>query len=390
MPFLLRREGIPVEQIGRIESVALASISFVFLLAPITDMIMTRRNWVIACNFVGAVLLVVAILLPRPASLGWLAIILALSNLAIILGYNATLGLMAAVLPDKVRGKGGGWFQVGNMGSGPLMGGLCLILVERLPLLPAAIAIGVISFLPSTAALLIREPSRPLRPSFALYRGMLGELRHLFKQRRTWLGLVFFLSPAGTGALTELFSALGVDYHVSPGAVQWVNGIPGGVIAMVAGAYAGGVLADRFSRRFSFLALGALNAAAAAVMALGPLTPATYVVGALLYQMSAAMVLAAMIALQLELGGNDALSAATRMALFTAAANVSVAYMPSVDGWGSHWGSRGVIWTDALCGLVAVALCLAACRLLWPRDAAGGAPLAPEAAAGTRGRRRKI
>jgi len=357
LPFLLRQEGIPVDQIGRIVSEALLVLPFSFIAAPLTDMIFPRRIWVVVCNLIGAALLIVAILLPRPSALSWLPLILAMGNLATSLAMTSAMGLMAAVLPDQVLGRGAGWFQMGNMGSVPLLGGICLLISAHLARVPAALALGLISFLPAVSAFFVSEPPRPLRPSRSMYRLMGKECRALLCHRRAWLGMLLFAAPFGAGALGSLLSGLGADYHVRPALVQDIVGIPGGVVAAVIGAYIGGVCCDRLSRRPAYLGTGVLVALTALVLALGPLTPATYVVGGLLYQAAAAMAFAAGLALALEITEAAPHTAAFRMALFTACFNLPVSYVPAIDGWGSRWGVRGVAGTDAALAFASVAVC---------------------------------
>jgi MFS family permease len=366
LPFLLRQEGIPVDQIGRIVSEALLVLPFSFVAAPLTDMIFPRRIWVVLCNLIGAALLVVAMLLPRPSALSWLPLILAMGNLVTNLAMTSAMGLMAAVLPDEVRGRGAGWFQMGNMGSTPLLGGICLLISAHLARVPAALALGLISFLPALSAFFVSEPPRALRPSRFMFLGIGKECMSLLCQRRAWLGVLLFAAPFGAGALGSLLSGLGADYHVRPELVQGIVGIPGGVVAAVLGAYIGGVCSDRLSRRLAYLGTGVLLGLTALVLALGPLTPATYVVGGLLYECAMSMAFAAGTALALEITEAAPHTAAFRMALFTACFNVPVSCMPAIDGWGSRWGVRGVAGVDAGLSFASVAVCGLVALAFWP------------------------
>jgi len=199
-----------------------------------------------------------------------------------------------------------------------------------------------------------------------MFHGMWKEVVTLLRHRRAWLGVIFFVAPFGAGALTSLLSGLGDDYHAGPELVQWVVGIPGGVISAVIGAYIGGVYSDRLPRRLVYLGTGVLLALTGLVLALGPLTPGTYVVGGLLYQFATVMASAACTALALEITESVPHTAAFRMALFAACANVPVAYMPAIDGWGNRWGVRGVAGTDVVLSLASVALCGLIALRFWP------------------------
>ena len=72
---------------------------------------------------------------------------------------------MAVLVPDAVRGRSAAWFQAGNLGSLPLLGGVALWLIEKTTLVTAATGIALIAFLPSLAVLFIEEPRRAPRPS---------------------------------------------------------------------------------------------------------------------------------------------------------------------------------------------------------------------------------
>lgn len=381
MPFLLRREGIPVETIAGIS--ALTALPFTLMVAwsPLADMLLSRRNWVLVGNFVSATLLFVAILLPRPKYLALFTALLFGGNVAISLAFIALGGLMAVSVPDGARGKSAAWYTAGNAGSFPLLGGAALWVIERMTLTHAAAAIALMAFVPSLAVLFVEEPRRSLAPSRAVFRAMFHEIKILLPKRRTWLGLLIFLSPLGVGAAGSLFSGIGVDYQASPRTVLWVTGLPGGVLTIVAGAFVGGAISDWLPRRTSYIFCGVLLALGEAAMAVAPILPATFSVGVLAIQFTGGMVGAAFSALALELSGAEPMTAGTRMALFSAANGVGASYMIWLGGRGYHgWGVRGLLGMDACLGLVAAVVIVALFRVL--REPAGvrGASIAVETA----------
>ncbi len=382
MPFLLRREGIAVETIAGISALATLPFTLMIFWSPLADMLLSRKNWVLVGNLISAALLLAAILVPRPEHLALFTILLVVGNVAFTLAFVALGGLMAVLVPDGVRGRSAAWFQAGNLGSLPLLGGVALWLIERLTLTQAAVAIALVAFLPSLAVLFIHEPRRSVVPSRAVFRAMFHEIRVLLPRRQTWLGLLVFLSPLAAGAAYNLFSGIGVDYQATPERVLWVTGLPGGVIAMVVGAFIGGAIADRLPRRTSYLLCGSVMAVAAAGMAAAPIIPSTFSIGALVYQVSCGMSWAAFSALALELSGADPMSAGTRMALFTSASAAAGSYMTWLDGIGDQaWGVRGLLGTDAGLGLVAAGLLLLLFKAL--REPLGfGREIAVEAVVG--------
>jgi PAT family beta-lactamase induction signal transducer AmpG len=365
MPFLLRREGIAVETIAGISALATLPFTLMIVWSPLADMLLSRRHWVVVGNLISAGLLLAAILMPRPQYLALFTALLVAANVAFTLAFIALGGLMAVLVPDGVRGRSAAWFQAGNLGSLPLLGGLALWLIEEMTLTHAAVAIALVAFLPSLAVLFIKEPPRSVAPSRAVFGEMFHEIRILLPRRQTWLGLLLFLSPLAAGAAYNLFSGIGVDYQASPRTVLLVTGLPGGVIAMVAGAFIGGAISDRVPRRTSYVLCGSVMALAAAAMAVAPILPGTFAIGALAYQVSCGMSWAAFSALALELSGADPMTAGTRMALFTSASAAAASYMTWLDGAGDQaWGVRGLLGTDALLGLVSAAMLVVLFRVL--------------------------
>jgi MFS family permease len=357
MPFLLRREGIPVDTIAGISALAMLPFALMFAWAPLADMLLSRRHWVLAGNLIAAALLFVAILLPRPKYLTLFAAILVAGNIVYTLAFIALLGLMAQLLPDAVRGKAGGWFQAGNAGGIPLLGGAALWLIEKLPLTEAAAGIAFISFVPALPVLFIDEPKRSLALNRTVFGNLFREIELLVKKREIWLGCIFFLSPIGACAAYTLFSAIGTDYHASPAAVLWVTALPGGVMALAAGALVAGAINDFFPRPRTYIFFGTLVSLVAAGMAAAPILPATFCVGGLAYEFVGGMTAASFTALALELSGGEPTMAGTRMALFSSASYIPLSYMTWLDGVGDHaWGVRGLFGTDACMGLVTALL----------------------------------
>jgi MFS family permease len=369
MPFLLRREGISVDTIAGISALAMAPYALMFVWAPLADMLLSRRRWVLLGNLGAAALLLIAILLPRPQYLTLFTVVLVGGNVVYTFAYIALLGLMAELLPDDVRGKAAGWFQAGYAGGIPLLGGGALWLIERLPLNDAAVGIAVMSFAPALPVLFIAEPSRSLAPNREAFRRTFHEVKLLLKKPRTWLGFLFFLSPLGACAAYTLFSAIGTDYHAAPSTVLWVTALPGGVMAMAAGALIAGAINDRFPRRKNCIGFGLLLGLAGAAIACAPIRPATFCAGGLAYEFIAGMVSTSFTALCLELSEGEPAVAGTRMALFTAAGFVPISYMTWLDGKGDQmWGVRGLFRMDA-CLVLATALVLTG--VLWKFRATG-------------------
>jgi MFS family permease len=176
---------------------------------------------------------------------------------------------------------------------------------------------------------------------------MVGDVRATLKRRQVQLGLVYFLSPIGAGALMNLFSAVAGDFEASTSTVLWVVAIAG--VLTPVGALVGGALCDRFDRWYMYPLAGLAAALAAGLTLAAPLTPATYVMGAAAYSLATGLGYAAFMALAFELTGTEPIASGTRFTIFMAAANAPVVYMLRLDGWGhAHFGVRGMLAVDAI------------------------------------------
>jgi hypothetical protein len=381
MPFLLRREGISIETISRISAVATSPFTLMFLWSPGVDVILSRKNWILLGNFAAALFLYVAIMLPRPQYLGLFTAMLFMGNLMITIYAIAINGLLAVLIPEDVRGKGAAWFQIGNFGAVPLLAGAEFWFIANLQLRTAAIAIAFMSFLPSLLILLVHEPARSLAINRSHMREMFQDMVALLRKRQTWLGFLFLLSPIAFCAAYNLFSGIGVDFRASSRAVEWVTGIPGGVVSVVLGAWVGGLMGDYWPKRTAFIATGVMAAVVAAAMAMAPLVPSTYVAGVLVYEFAFGASLTTGFALSLELTGFNPKIAGTCMALFQSAGSAPMSYMTFVDGKGyGLWGVRGFLATDSICLIVSAVVLTGVYLLFWREIKPSAAEALPVAA----------
>src|SRR5256712_5331461 len=116
-------------------------------------------------------------------------------------------------------------------------------------------------------------PEPPLAPRGATVIGSVREvLRDLWtvaRSRRGFLALLICFLPIGTGAATNLWSAISADWSASANTVALVTGALGG-IASAAGCLAGGYLCDRMGRKNPYLGLRLAPAPCAVGMAVVP------------------------------------------------------------------------------------------------------------------------
>jgi PAT family beta-lactamase induction signal transducer AmpG len=346
MPYLLRKYGMPVDQIAQVITIAILPTIWSFLWSPLADTGLRRRSWAIVSAFSAGVAAVAAIL-GIHGSVVLLTALLFLSNAFAGL-LSSSCGALLTAMPESLRGRAAGWYQAGNVGGGAIGGGLVIWLADHASLPMVAAAIGAAMMLPSLAALLIAEPLPVRRVLGAQLIGMLHDLRAVLRSRRTWLGLVFFLSPVGTAAIGNLISGVGQDYHASGAEVALVTGVAGGLLSAF-GCFIGGVVADKMSRMVAYALAGGLAAVFGAWLALAPATPFTYGAAYSGYSIAAGFAYAVYTALLLDVVGKRQHAAAFAYSALNASGNASIAYMTWLDGVGyKHWGARGLMGVDAL------------------------------------------
>jgi PAT family beta-lactamase induction signal transducer AmpG len=360
VPYLLRKHGVSVDRIAEAVSVASLPLMCSFLVAPIVDLGLPRRIWVLVAAGVTSLLAWAAIVLSF-GSLPLLTLVLFVATVSNTLLNSANGGLMSGVRPE-IRGRAGGFYQAGNLGGGALGGGGLIWLADRvsLPWLAFLTALFIIG--PALATLWIEEAPRPKQAIGVQFSALFHDVKDVLSSRGTWLGLAFFLSPAGAGAVSNLVSSVGADYHANGTQVAFVTGAGGGLLIAL-GALIGGWICDRADRRTAYAVFGLLNAVSALWLCLGPASPFTFAAGYSAYALTIGLFNGAYVALILEVLGDRERGASTGYAFFSSSGNVNNSYMTWLDGIGyRHTGARGLMATDAALGGVGGLILFAVAR----------------------------
>jgi MFS transporter, PAT family, beta-lactamase induction signal transducer AmpG len=354
--YLLTQAGVSVDASGALVGLSYLPHSWKFLWAPIADTTLTRKRWYLIAALVSALGIYATGAVPADSgSLPLLTVIVLLSNVAVTFLAMAVEALMAYCAPDEAKGRAGGWFQAGNLGGYGLGGGAGLWLAQALHPAWIGAAILALSCLLCCAALAwVAEPSAPVR--VASYRRELQELAKdlwsVARSRRGFLALLICFLPIGSGAASNLWSAVADDWHASANTVALVTGVFGGIVSAI-GCLVSGYWCDRMDRKRAYALFGILLAACAAAMALAPRTEAMYVVFTLAYGAINGFCYTAFSAVALEAIGHGA--AATKYSLFASLSNMPIGYMTAVDGWAAaRWGSGNMLYVEAAIGVVAV------------------------------------
>ncbi|GEJ57030.1 MFS transporter [Anaeromyxobacter diazotrophicus] len=365
-PFWLATRGVSLVAIGAMSATALAPHAFKFLWAPLLDLGARRRAWFAATSLLSAALLGALALLPAPeAHLGAFTALAFAANVAATTACAAADGLMAITTAPERKGAAAAWRMAGNVGGTNVLGALVLWVSKYSSVGVAGGALAALTAGSAVAALFIHEPRAAASAPGARLLAAAGrslaaigrDLWGMVRSREGWTGIVICAVPVGAGALTNIFSAMAPEYGASEDVVAMVNGLWGGLVG-AGGSFLGGWLADRMNRRIAYAISGVLIAASALAMMAGPMTPATYTWGTLLYNFATGISFAALAAFVLEMVGHS-VAAATKYTLFIAVANLAGSYVTALDGWASefrHLGARGALAADAALTVAGIAV----------------------------------
>ena len=145
-----------------------------------------------------------------------------------------------------------------------------------------------------------------------------------------------------------LLGELARDYGVTGQQVAWINGI-GGALLTSAGALAAALIPVRIRAPIALILSGLANAATLAVFALGPMRPAIYIIGSVLYLLTVGACYPPSRESLWSSSGGSGKSGSARYAIINSLGNVPVVYMTWLDGRGyALWGPRGMPATDAI------------------------------------------
>jgi len=373
MPYLARtRAGVEMDSIGWFTFLTLFPPIVQFMYAPIVDVGMRRRNWLVVVTAIGAACLFGACLMPLPSRLGWfLALIVASQAISGLIG-SCIGGMCAATLPDSKRGQAGGWINAGNLAGAAIGGGVAVFMTQG-NASPAALGatVAALMVVPSLAALAMIDGPRleePLRQRFA---ALMRDVGAVVRSRAGWTGILFCVSPVGTAALVNLFGGMAKDFAISDDdhTVAIING-PVGALLTAFGSLAGGFLCDRVNRRAAYLSAGALTALCAFAMTAFPLDRTTYAVGVSAYLLTSGFCYAAFSAVALEAIGTAGEAASTQYTLLSSAGNFAIAYVGKLDTvFSDRFGPKAPLATDGIANVVGIVFLAAMIALTRRRTA---------------------
>ncbi|MGE5362372.1 MAG: MFS transporter [Bacteroidales bacterium] len=356
--YLGSRAGLSVSVVAGIVGMTFVAGGWKFLWAPVADYTLSRKKWYLIAVLLAAAGIVAMTVIPiTPASAPLLSGLTLATTVAATFIAFATEGLMAHNTPLEMRGRAAGWFQSGNQFGQTAGGGIALSLIKHAPSTwVAGVALAAILVGCALALVGLEEPPRVLGGASVRARvaDAARELLSIVRARAGRIALILAILPIGTGASMFLFSAIAQEFNASADVVSSVLGLGGGV-AIVVGCFVGGRLADRIPKPTAYAISCALGLVACLVIAASPRTSAGYAVSTLFYTFTLGMVTASFTGLVLAIIGETA--AATKINLFFALNTLFSLGMLRAIGWvHDAWSTNGMLWTEALTGVGALAL----------------------------------
>jgi PAT family beta-lactamase induction signal transducer AmpG len=356
LAFLYTKAGLSVEQVATLVAAGLSPHIFKFLWAPLVDSTLSAKKWYVIANTASATgMLAMGVLPVTGANIILLSSIVWISNFAVTFVAMSSESIMAYDVPDKLKGRAGGYFQAGNLGGSGLGGGIGLLLAQRLPeAWMTAVIIAGTCFLCGLALFFVNDVKSSVREEGLItsFQNVLKDIWLILKSHSGLLVLILCFLPLGTGAASNLWAAVADDWKASADTVALITGVMGGLVS-AAGCLVGGWICDRINRKTAYWLFGLLGAITAIGMALSPKTELMYVIWTSFYAFVVGLSYAGFTAVVLEAIGAGA--AATKYNIFAALSNTPIYYMIYINGQAhTRWGASGMLNMEALFGVAAV------------------------------------
>ena len=350
MGILLRAKGVSVGRIDTISAIAFQPTAWAFLACPILDVRFSKRAYAIFFAAVAAVCLGFTILLT--SNLTAFTIMLTIGCAATVMFGNAHQGWMPDVIDDRHYSHVGATTNVANLGAAGAFAALTVFLVRHISPVHAAALLAITIAAPTVLLFFIPLPAVPTRTASQVFGTFFRDLGAVLRKRECIIGLICFLAPTASFALTNSFSSLGSDFHATENQVTLVA-TTGVAIICSLGCLAGIWFCGRFLRRNVYILTGFGSAAVALYLIHAPHIFSYYAAGVLAYSFFQGISYTAFSSFCYEIVGPASPLAATQMALLAAAANQPISYMTALEGHAhTRFGLGGMLAADAVTTLI--------------------------------------
>src|SRR5258708_10563540 len=152
LPFLLAQAGVSVYQVASIASLVHLPATLMFLWAPLVDVKLRRRTWLMIGAIATALFLCAAFPLIGASHLKSMTALILGAGFADTLIAAACGGLLVTTLSAPAQAKASAWQNAGQLGGGALGGAAVLWLAARLPLPVVGLFVAALVALPAFTA----------------------------------------------------------------------------------------------------------------------------------------------------------------------------------------------------------------------------------------------
>jgi MFS family permease len=353
--FDLGQAGVSTVAIAFIGTLNLIPQIAKFLWGVPLDTHFTYRGWYVVSTVLSGIgLVLMGFIHPGVHTLPLLSAAVLITTIANTIVSMTTDALTAHSIPTTHRGRASGWAQAGNIGGSGLGGGLGLWLAQHYSGELAATALAILTVACLGGLVFVGEPEHSHRhPSLTqTLSNIWVDVWSMMRSRIGLLAMVLLLVPCATGAASNLWAAVAVDWHANADVVAIIAGVAGGLVSTV-GCLTAGKFCDVTDHKFGYILSAALMALCAIFMAAAPRTPAMFIFFALLYALINGFAYAAFGAVMLEAMGRGA--AATKGPILHGLTNVPVVLVTWIDGWArDRWGSGAMLVVEGVIGFAGI------------------------------------
>jgi MFS transporter, PAT family, beta-lactamase induction signal transducer AmpG len=184
------------------------------------------------------------------------------------------------------------------------------------------------------------------------YQNLFKDVWSTLKTKMGILAMIICFLTVGTGAASNLWSAVAQDWGASADTVALITGVFSGLLTTI-GCLLGGWICDRMNRSSAYLIFGLFGALCAVAMAYSPKTELMYIIWTSVYSITLGFCYAGFTAIVLEAIGKGA--AVTKYNIYVALSNSPIYLMIYIEGWAhSRWGAVGMLNIEAIFAVLAI------------------------------------
>lgn len=332
LPYVLSQNGFSVAQVASIVAFGFSANIWRFLLGPIVDVSLTLKKWYIIGNIISiSSLIFLSSIYFEINNQAIILVFVFVSQLASTFTLLPVNGFMAYQILENQKGRTSSMYQAGSLFGIGIGGGGGLWVTTHFSNLISGVLLGLVSI--SCVMVLFWIKDIQQKKKTTLIKALIGlgeDMLSIIKLPIFILIIFLFLLPIGTGSLSNLWSAIAVDWKTNSDTVALVTGVLSGIVSAF-GCIVGGYIIDNYGNWVAYIANGLLCAIFTFIMAILPMQCYVFVLGVLMYNFSIGMIYAPFTSIILYVSGKK--NVATKFSLLASLGNLPVTYMTAFNGW---------------------------------------------------------